>query len=123
MEQLTLRLVGRPTLPKCRGDCLATVDQRANGEFCEHLTCRHNLIGEITRMGNSAAATLASKYIRGEILDSCALDVADRDNGDAECRKVLGLTQNMLEKESDKARESLRTVLRQDPHLAETMID
>jgi hypothetical protein len=88
------RLPWRVTLPRVRGDCLSGSARRALGEeMCRHLTCRHNLLGELTRRPAGEAEAAMMALLSGEWNDSCALDVADRGGiEDSAIALILGST-------------------------------
>jgi hypothetical protein len=61
--------------------------------MCRHLTCRHNLLGELTRRPPGEAEEAMRAFLAGEWDDSCALDVADRGGiEDAAIALILGST-------------------------------
>jgi hypothetical protein len=61
--------------------------------MCRHLTCRHNLLGELTRRPAGEAEAAMMALLSGEWNDSCALDVADRGGiEDSAIALILGST-------------------------------
>ena len=73
------RLPWRVSLPRLRGDCAPGASRRAQGEeMCRFLTCRHNLLGELSRRPAAEAEAAMVSFLEGGWVDTCALDVADR---------------------------------------------
>lgn len=88
-----------PPIPKTYGHCLPTRADREAGKCCQHFNCRYNLIGELGRMDLRDALRCADARLRGDIKDSCALDVAERGASDREVSLLLGTGINGIRRE------------------------
>jgi hypothetical protein len=119
------RLPWRVTLPRVRGDCLSGSARRALGEeMCRHLTCRHNLLGELTRRPAGEAEAAMMALLSGEWNDTCALDVADRGGiEDSAIALILGSTPKRVTQISAEALYRARSKIAADSVLSVEFAD
>jgi hypothetical protein len=74
--------------PTSRGEC------RSAQRPCPWVTCRHHLGLDVTDTGT---VQLDSRFLRGELRETCALDVADRGGVTLEAiGTLLGLTRERI---------------------------
>ena len=78
---------------------------------CPHILCRHHLVGEIARRPESEAIEAMQARLRGDVVATCALDVADtHENGieDTEIAKIIGVDASRVTQISAEANARLR---------------
>lgn len=97
--QSAMPFIENPPLPKTYGDCLPKLAEREAGKCCQCFHCKYNLIAELGRMDMRDALRCAEARLRGDIKDSCALDVANRGSNDREVSLLLGTGINNLRRE------------------------
>ncbi len=93
-------------------------------DVCRHWTCRHNLIGELSRRPEAEAETAMLGLLSGAWRDSCALDAAERGGTtDEDIARMLGSTAKRVTQISAEALYKVRGIIAADPSLAMEFAD
>lgn len=81
-------------------------------EQCQHLTCRHNLLGELAKLESKRAIRVMVARLEGRIHATCALDVADLGAiDDRECAAFFGMGAEAFSELVESSEKALRDAI------------